>query len=175
MTIHSEHPFRPPEDDRNPLRRFRGRMPLPVSVWAATRGGRRAGWTVSSLVVADGEPAVALGLVDEDSDLADLLADSGPVAVSLLDWSHRGLADAFAGIGPAPGGPFRLASWVETEWGPVVADAPGWLGGRLLDVTTRAGWSLLLRAEIQQVAVGPDPGAGMLGYLRGRYRALPLD
>ena len=59
-------------------------MPLPVSVWAAARGSRRAGWTVSSLVVADGEPAVALGLVDEDSDLADLLADSGPVAVSLL-------------------------------------------------------------------------------------------
>ena len=57
----------------------------------------------------------------------------------------------------------------------MVADAPGWLGGRLLDVTTTAGWSLLLRAEIQQVAIGPDPGAGMLGYLRGRYRALPLD
>jgi flavin reductase (DIM6/NTAB) family NADH-FMN oxidoreductase RutF len=182
VSIHSEHPFATPEHERSPLRRFRGRMPLPVSVWTAERAGRRAGWTVSSMLVADGEPPVLLGLVDEDSALADLVgdavgdvvADDGGVAVSLLGWAHRGLADAFAGIAPAPGGPFRLGSWTDTTWGPVLADAPAWLGGRLVDVSTHAGWSLLLRAEIEHVEIGPDPADGVLAYLRGRYRALDV-
>jgi flavin reductase (DIM6/NTAB) family NADH-FMN oxidoreductase RutF len=130
------------------------------------------------MLVADGEPAVLLGLVDEDSALVELVGDvageAGHVAVSLLGWTHRGLADAFAGVAPAPGGPFRLGSWTDTTWGPVLADASAWLGGRLVDVTTHAGWSLLLRAEIEHVEVGTDPADGVLGYLRGRYRALEL-
>ena len=81
VTIHSEHPFLPPEGERSPVRRFRGRMPSPVSVWTAERDGRRAGWTVSSILVADGDPALVLGLVDEDSELADLVSGGGPIAV----------------------------------------------------------------------------------------------
>ncbi len=174
MTIHSEHPFLPPDGDRNPVRRFRGRMVLPVSVWTAVRHGRRAGWTVSSMIVADGEPAEVLGLLDEDSTLADLVADGGAVAISLLGGGHRGLADAFAEMAPAPGGPFTLGRWTETEWGPVLADAPAWVGARLSDATGRAGWTLLLRAEIEHVEVSVDADR-VLTHLRGRYRSLDLS
>ncbi len=123
------------------------------------------------MLVADGEPAQVVGLVDEDSDLADLVTRGGPIAVSLLGGQHRGLADAFAGVTPAPGGAFRLGTWTETEWGPVLSDATGWLGGRLSAPTDRAGWSLLLRAEIEHIEV-PVAADVALAYLRGRYRSI---
>lgn len=173
MTIHSDHPFAAPEGERDPLRRLRGRMASPVSVWTTTSGGRRAGWTVSSLLVADGEPAEVLGLVDEDSDLAESVQQSRTVAISLLGWQHRTLADAFAGVGPAPGGPFLLGAWTDTQWGPVLDDAIGWVGGRLTEeLPDHAGWALLLRAEIEQVRIGESSDEPVLAYLRGRYRRL---
>ena len=180
MTIHSTHPFATPEPDRDPVRRMRGRMPAPVSVWAAGQGGDRAGWTLSSFLVIDGEPAEVLGVLDEDSALAERLIATEPatvrtLTVSLLAWHHRGLADAFAGVAPAPGGPFALGRWRDTDWGPVLDDAPGWLGVRLLSVPDRAGWSLLVRATVDHVEIGTDPAEGMLVYLRGRYRAMSLE
>jgi hypothetical protein len=57
----------------------------------------------------------------------------------------------------------------------VLADAPGWLGARLVGEPQRAGWSLLVRAVVEHVELGAEPADGMLGYLRGRYRAVPLD
>ena len=49
-----------------------------------------------------------IGLIDEESALADILAETTTVTVNLLGWDQRALADAFAGVGPAPGGPLRL-------------------------------------------------------------------
>src|SRR5215213_8477700 len=109
MTIHSEHPFT--GGPRDPIRQFRGRMAAPVSIWAATAGQRWAGWTVSSFLVADGAPPIVVGLIDEDSDLATAISAGSTFTVSLLGWQHRGLADAFAGLAPAPGGLFRLGVW----------------------------------------------------------------
>ena len=43
MTIHGDHPFLPPADGRDPLRRWRGRMPAPVSVWTTELDGRPTG------------------------------------------------------------------------------------------------------------------------------------
>ena len=71
VTIHSDHPFLPPEGERSPLRRFRGRMVAPVSLWTAYAGERRVGWTVSSLLVADGPEPMLLGLLDPDADLTE--------------------------------------------------------------------------------------------------------
>ena len=90
MTIHSEHPFT--GGPRDPIRRFRGRMAAPVSIWAATAGQRWAGWTVSSFLVADGAPPIVVGLVDEDSDLATAISAGSTFTVSLLGWQHRDLA-----------------------------------------------------------------------------------
>ena len=180
MTIHSTHPFATPEPDRDPVRRLRGRMPAPVSVWAAGQGAGRAGWTLSSFLVVDGDPAEVLGVLDEDSALAEQLTAAGPVSgrpltVNLLGWHHRGLADAFAGVAPAPGGPFTLGRWRDSDWGPVLDDAPGWLGVRLRSVPDHAGWSLLVRGTVDHVELGDDPAEGMLAYVRGRYRAVSLD
>ncbi len=148
-------------------------MPQPVTLWCAQEGDTRAGWTVSSLLVADGQPPEVLGLVDEDSDLADLAERAGKVAISLLGWSHRNLAEAFAGLAPAPGGPFRLAQWRETIWGPVLAGAVGWLGVELTDSSATLGWTRAFRGRCVEAHV--DPAAtDVVGHLRGRYRELPL-
>jgi flavin reductase (DIM6/NTAB) family NADH-FMN oxidoreductase RutF len=174
MSIHSEHPFLPPDDARNPLRRLRGRMPLPVTVWTAALDGRRVGWAVSSVLLADGEPPEVVGLLDEDSELADAIVQTRTFAVNLLGWNHRSLADAFAGVMPAPGGAFRLGEWADTTWGPVLSGATGWVGARLLEgEPEHAGWALLVRATVEQVQLD-EPRDGILGYLHGRYRQLEL-
>ena len=174
MTIHSSHPFSVGEQDRNPLRRFRGRMASPVSIWAAAADGTRAGWTLSSFLVADGDPGEVIGLVDEESPLADVLAHTGMLTVNLPGWRQRSSADAFAGVATAPGGPFTLATWRETEWGPVLESSLGWIGARLKAEPDHAGWGLLLRAVIERVEIQADPTDELLYYARGRYRSLPL-
>ena len=176
MTIHSDHPFLPPEGERSPLRRFRGRMVAPVSLWTAYADERRVGWTVSSLLVADGPEPMLLGLLDPDADLTEALQpDDGSVrtvAVSLLGWQHRHLPDAFAGLAPAPGGPFRLAEWQQTPYGPVLADAPGWLGATVLGGAARSAGPRCSTARIDQVELGAADQE-LLGHLRGRY--LPIS
>ena len=169
MSIHAGHPFLPPEHERDPLRRLRGRVPAGVSVWTATDGDRRAGWTVSSFLLADGQPAQLLGLVDEESDLVDLLAGTQTLVVNLLAWEQRQLADVFAGLAPAPGGAFRLGRWTDSAWGPVLDGAVGWVGARLLaGPVEHAGWGRLLRARVEHVALDAAD-APVLGSFRGRY------
>ena len=113
MTIHSEHPFAPADED--PVRRLRGRLGGAVTLW--TSGSvetTRAGLTVSSVMVAGGEPGRLLGLLDPDADLSDVLAATRRCVVQLLEWEHRDLAEAFAGQFPAPGGAFRMGEWEQT-------------------------------------------------------------
>ena len=174
MTIHHSHPFAAEEQDRSPLRRFRGRMASPVSIWAAASGQNRAGWTLSSFLLADGDPGEVIGLIDEESALADILAEATTVTVNLLGWDQRALADAFAGVAPAPGGPFALAPWTETEWGPVLVESVGWIGARLRPDPDHAGWGLLLRAVVERVEIQAPPTEDLLCYVRGRYRSLTL-
>ena len=174
VTIHHSHPFTVGEQDRNQLRRFRGRMASPVSIWAAAANNTRAGWTVSSFLVADGEPSEVIGLIDEESPLADVLAETPTLTISLLGWGQRALADAFAGVAPAPGGPFTLSAWQDTDWGPVLETSLGWIGARLKPEPDHAGWGLLLRAVVERVEISPDPADELLCYVRGRYRSLPL-
>lgn len=164
MTIHSEHPFRDPSPD--PVRRLRGALGGAVTLWTAGDEERgRAGLTVTSTLVANGEPARVLALLDPDSDLLVALQGSGRAVVSVLTWDNRGLADAFAGTAPAPGGPFRQAPFVDTEWGPRLASAATWAGVRL-ESTTEVGWSVLVACVIEGLVVGDvDP----LVHRRGRY------
>jgi len=166
VTIHSDHPFVPPEGERDPLRRLRGRLPSPVSVWTTGTGAGREGLTISSLLVADGEPGRVLGLVDADSDFWD--ADPSTWVVNVLGSEHRFLADAFAGTAPAPGGRFRLGTWTDSDWGPVLTGTAGWMGVRLADAEPRqVGWGLLVEGVIEHVEVGD---ADAMVHVRGRYR-----
>ncbi len=165
MTIHTTHPFEPGEGDRDPLRRLRGRLPSPVSVWTTGVGRSRAGLTVSSFLVAAGEPARVLGLVDEESELWDERPEV--LVVNVLGADHAWLADAFAGTAPAPGGPFTLGSWSDTDWGPALDDAVAHVGVRLVEDDPRhVGWGLLLEAVVEHVDV--RDGAALV-HTRGRY------
>lgn len=195
MTIHSDHPFATPADQRAPLRRLRGQLSSAVSVWATAaegsepgastaRPGEWAGLTVSSFLVVDGEPGRLLGLVDPDSDFADLVARTGRVAMSLLSWSHRDVADVLAGLAPSPGGAFRTGRWEGTAWGPVLSDAPVWAAGSVVAGSTRdVGWSRLLEVEVEHVHLSADDTAvdaaatdrAPLLHRRGRYLRGGLD
>ena len=178
MSIHSGNPFVEPPSERNPLRRLRARLPAPVTVWAAGAGVGRVGLTVSSILVADGDPGEVLGLIDGDSDFADALEDStdGRIAISLLGQNDRSVADVLAGLAPSPGGMFRTGRWTDTEWGPVLIGAPAWLGVRLAPEEDRtdhdhAGWARLVQARIERTEIA-DPATDPLVYLRGRYRVV---
>jgi flavin reductase (DIM6/NTAB) family NADH-FMN oxidoreductase RutF len=164
VTIHDTHPFADPDPD--PVRRLRGRLGAAVTLVTAGDDSARAGLTVSSLMVANGDPARVLLLVDPDSDLADVVSRTGRAVLQLLSWPHRDLAEAFAGTGPAPGGPWRLAAFEDTAWGPRLSDAPTW-AGLSLESATDVGWSRLLTCVVQRVSVGADQSP--LLHRRGRY------
>ena len=167
MTIHSGHPFSDPEPDRDPARRLRGRLGGAVTLWTTGTGSARAGLTVTSLLVAHGEPARVLGLLDPEADLVGALEETGTAVVALLAWPHRDLADAFAGVTPAPGGPFRLGTWTDSMWGPVLDGVPAWAGIRVERPPTEVGWSLLVEGVVEHVEILDD--AEPLVHRRGRY------
>ncbi len=134
---------------------------------------------MSSVLVAEGEPALLLGLVGEETELLAALEVSGRLAISVLGWDQRPVADGFAGVRPTPGGPFRGHDWHQTEWGPVPASAPTWAGCRLRDLRP-AGYARLVEAELERITIGPDAAARSaqdadeaLVWQRGRYRKLP--
>jgi len=176
--IHRTHPFLPPEEDRDPIRRLRGRLAAPVTLWTARAGDRPAGLTVSSVLVAEGEPAALLGLVGEESELLEELEASGRFAVCVLGWEHRAVADGFAGVRPAPGGPFRGHDWRDTRWGPVLTSASAWAGCQVVGQRP-VGYARLVEGRLEHVSVGTgaegstgqDPGEA-LAWWRGRYRRL---
>jgi 3-hydroxy-9,10-secoandrosta-1,3,5(10)-triene-9,17-dione monooxygenase reductase component len=163
--IHSGDPFATPEQDRSTVRRLRGRLAAPVTLWTAPGP---AGLTVSSVLVADGEPGRVLGLVDAESELWEAAAAAGRFAVVRLDADAERVADRFAGLLPAPGGPFATGDWAETGYGPVPAAAATWAGCRLVGARP-CGWGLLVEATIETVRLGES---APLVYYRGRYRRL---
>jgi flavin reductase (DIM6/NTAB) family NADH-FMN oxidoreductase RutF len=171
MTIHSGHPFLEPESERDPARRLRGRVGGAVTLWTTGSGADRTGLTVSSVLVAAGEPARVLGLVDPDSDLALAVEGSGTAVVALLQWRHRDLADAFAGVAPAPGGVFRLGTWTDSEWGPLLDGVSAWAGLRLTGPGRPVGWSVLLEGVVEHVEIGSEDEP--LVHRRGRYLRPP--
>ena len=166
MTIHDTHPFLDPESERDPVRRFRGRLGGAVTLWTAGSGADRAGLTVSSLMVAAGEPARIIALLDPDSDFAETLQRTGRAVVHLLGWRHRDLADAFAGVAPAPGGAFRLAAFEDGEWGPRLVESPAWAGVSL-ESEQPAGWASLVTCVVDEVRIGEDTEP--LVHRRGHY------
>jgi flavin reductase (DIM6/NTAB) family NADH-FMN oxidoreductase RutF len=169
MTIHGDHPFLPPESERSPVRRFRGRLPSPVGLWTTSYDGKRAGLTVSSMLVADGEPGFVIGLIDPDSDLWETLRQARTAVVSLLGAPHQQLADAFGYVAPAPGGPFRLIDWTDTAWGPAPVGVSTWAGCTLVSPDPpEVGWALQVQLEIVHVELDPEEIPPLV-HRRGRY------
>ncbi|HEX6870762.1 MAG TPA: flavin reductase family protein, partial [Micromonosporaceae bacterium] len=93
--------------------------------------------------------------------------------VAPLRESDRQLADAFAGMLPAPGGPFAGRDWQETEHGPVLTGVTGWVGCRL-DQARPMGWALLVEATIVSVRIDTANDPPPLIHYRGRYATAAL-
>jgi flavin reductase (DIM6/NTAB) family NADH-FMN oxidoreductase RutF len=169
MTIHNEHPFAPGPEERDPVRRFRGRLAAPVTIVTAGAGEQRAGLTISSLFVLEGDPGVVQAIVTPNSDLWDVVAATGAFVVHVCRHSHRELADVFAGSRPSPGGVFAWSEITDSEWGPVFTALEDRAYCTLL-AREELGYSGVIRGSIDRVEVA-ETGDPLL-YFRGRYRKL---
>ncbi len=165
-----EDPFLPPVADRRADRRLRGRLVAPVTVWTAGAPPDRAGLTVSSALVAEGEPPEILGLLDPLSDLRRLLGDGGGFVVHVLREGDRRLAAAFAGRYPAD--PYEGLEVTDTPYGPVIA-GPGTVISCRFNGARSVGYGELVTGSIEAIELGP--GESPLAYYRGRFRALGAD
>lgn len=169
--IHSEHPFQTPADQREPARRLRGRLALPVTIWTAYGADGPSGLTVSSILVAEGKPSVVLGLVNDTTDLWEAIGESKRFVVHILDDSRRQLAERFAGSRPSPGGIFHGLVVQKGDSGPVLTDLPNRAHCTLFD-TIDAGYQRLVRGLIQDVEVSDLESP--LVHFRGGFRGLSL-
>jgi 3-hydroxy-9,10-secoandrosta-1,3,5(10)-triene-9,17-dione monooxygenase reductase component len=167
-----EDPFATPPEWRDPARRLRGRLASPVTVWTAGAGAHRAGLTVSSLVVVEGEPAVVVGVISPASELWDAMEGSGTFMVHLLGEGDRHLADRFSGARPGLGGPFGDIEVEETPYGPALATVASRVSCRLLGASP-VGYQQLVQGEMADVTLaGPTRP---LVWFRGGYRRLGTD
>jgi flavin reductase (DIM6/NTAB) family NADH-FMN oxidoreductase RutF len=145
-------------------------MPLPVTVWLAGAAGPGplVGLTVSSVLLAQGQPPLLGGLVGPLTDLAEAISGAGAAfVVHVLADGHQRLAKHFSGELPAPA---DLLAAEPSPHGPLLKV----VSERLL-CRTRAsqefGWSLFVEAEIEHVTP-PAPAAGLAWY-RGDFVRLP--
>jgi len=167
--IHDEHPFTDPEDQRNPIRRFRGRLSAPVTIVTAGSQSSRTGLTVSSLVVAGGgEPKVHFVLGPE-SYLWDAIQASGRFVVHVLDASQHALSDQFAGVRPSPGGPFTGLDVGDSSHGPLLESCSTRAYCTLDSVVEGDGY-LLVEGAIESVDL--HDLTAPLQWFRGSYRTL---
>ncbi len=169
VVIHDDDPFAVPVEDRDPVRRFRGRLPAPVTIVTAGRDDHRTGLTVSSLMVADGEPGRIQFLCGRNTDLGDVIAATGGFVVAALATGDEALADRFAGVRPSPGGLFAGLDFVDGPRGPELAALTTlarcrWMG------SGDAGWYLLIEGAVEGLVLG-DGDDPLLRH-RGRYRRL---
>ena len=169
--IHSEHPFATPEEDRDPVRRFRGRLAAPVTIATASSKETRAGLTVSSILVADGEPARVVFLVGPTSDFYEAMSGSGRFVVHVLEKPHRNIGDRFAGLVPSPGGPFAGLEVFDGHWGPELVE----IRTRLyctFESGTDSTYHIVVEGFVDRTDLHDliEP----LVYYRGRYRGLDV-
>lgn len=168
-SIHEEHPFRTPEDRRDRVRQFRGRLAAPVTVLTAGGPSARTGITVSSLVAAEGEPGSIYFLLGPDTDFADVVRDTGRFVVHVLGEEQRALADVFAGVRPSPGGMFRGLDVIDGQWGPVIAGIGNLAFCSFRDAVTES-YSSLVSSTVDRVEI--DELTDPLLYYRGSYRTV---
>ncbi|HKZ30182.1 MAG TPA: flavin reductase family protein [Acidimicrobiia bacterium] len=167
--IHDEHPFAAPPDLRDPTRQLRGRLASGITVLTAGGPGNRAGLTVSSLLIAEGEPSRVVALIGEATDLWFAIEQSGAWVLHLLGEGDRQLSDRFAGLRPSPGGMFAGLEVEDTPWGPTMS-LHGTRAYCRLERSVETGFHRLVTGVIDQIDL--DDVADPLVYYRGRYRHL---
>jgi 3-hydroxy-9,10-secoandrosta-1,3,5(10)-triene-9,17-dione monooxygenase reductase component len=165
-SLHYGNPWADPAGLRDPARQLRGRLPAPVTVWMAAGG---AGLTVSSILVAQGEPPCLVGLIGPDTDLAQALHADPRFVVHLLTAEHRRLAQHFAGLLPAPDDQLTTTP---SEFGATLNAVGDRAQCRLLS-RRPLGWSELIEAEIVSVTWASPAPAPALALYRGAIEAMP--
>jgi 3-hydroxy-9,10-secoandrosta-1,3,5(10)-triene-9,17-dione monooxygenase reductase component len=167
--IHYEDPFATPPEDREPVRRLRGTLASGVTVWTAGPSDARTGLTVSSVLLAEGEPSHILGLVNGMTSLYESLQTTERFVMHVLASNHKIQADRFAGLRPSPGGLFTGVDVTDSEWGPVIAGMGNRAYCKMID-SRSAGYQELVRGEIERIELTGLEAP--LVFFRGRYRTL---
>lgn len=158
-------PFRVPPSRRDPARRLRGRLVAPVTVWTAyAPANTPAGITVSSVLVAEGEPAEVIGLVGPVSDFWEAVVHSRRFMIHVLEAHQVEIADRFALR--YPGDPFDGISVTASESGPVLSQVAT-RASCVLSGYMEAGYFLLVRGILTSTEIG-DLVAPLARY-RSRY------
>jgi flavin reductase (DIM6/NTAB) family NADH-FMN oxidoreductase RutF len=168
--IHDEHPFLDPEDQRRPIRRFRGRLASPVTVVTSGTPKDHTGLTVSSLMINESEPPRIHLLLGDQTHLWDRIQRYGTFIVHILEGRHHQWSSRFAGAMPSPGGPFAGIDTTPSEYGPVINDVANRAYCRFDSVRIGDGEYLLVDGLVEKVDVQDlvDP----LLWFRGSYRGL---
>ena len=164
-------PFATPIEERRSDRRFRGNLVAPVTVWTAASANRRAGLTVSSMLIAEGDPAEVLGLIDPLSSLFDVLVERGCFAIHVLGTGEQRLAGMFAGAYPLDA--FDEVEIADGEFGPTIPGARHRLGCHLVG-SEEVGFAMLVRGRVDALEISPEAAQPLVRY-RGRYRKLSAE
>jgi 3-hydroxy-9,10-secoandrosta-1,3,5(10)-triene-9,17-dione monooxygenase reductase component len=169
IRIGRQPPFAAPPERRSPARRWRGRLVAPVTVWTAGHLPGGAGLTVSSVLVAEGQPARLLGLIDPTSAFWEAMQETRAFVVHVLAVGDRALAERFSEIRPPIRGPFDRLEAAESPWGPVLGGSRPRAACRLAG-SAPVGYGELVEGTIEQLELPDldDP----LAYLHGSYRAV---
>jgi flavin reductase (DIM6/NTAB) family NADH-FMN oxidoreductase RutF len=169
IRIGTQHPFAVPPERRDPARRLRGRLVAPVTVWTAGHRSTGAGLTVSSVLVAEGQPAHLLGLVDPTSAFWEAMQETRAFVVHVLAAGDQALAERFSEIRPPVRGQFDHLEVAESPWGPRLGGSRPRAACRLTG-SVPVGHAELVEGVIEQLELHDleDP----LAYLHGSYRSL---
>lgn len=164
--IGGSDPFATPLEERDPVRRLRGRLSAPVTVWTArNNAGDPAGITMSSVLVVDGAPPEAIGVVDPLSAFWIAVHETGSFVMQLLTVNQVYIAQKFALQIPVD--PFEGEALAATPWGPVLNRASTWAGCTLMN-SVEAGYGRLVRARIDDITLDEGNTRPLIHY-RGMY------
>jgi 3-hydroxy-9,10-secoandrosta-1,3,5(10)-triene-9,17-dione monooxygenase reductase component len=124
--------------------------------------------TVSSVLVVEGEPPAVIALLGPLSEFWDAVSHSKRFVVHVLQVDQSRIADQFALR--YPGDPFEGVSVSPSPWGPALVDAMAVQAACSLSGYMEAGYSMLVRGEIDDVVVDDDADdVYQLVHYRGRY------
>ncbi|MGH9122485.1 MAG: flavin reductase family protein [Acidimicrobiales bacterium] len=157
-----------PIEQRDPQRQFRGHLAAPVTVWTAySDAHERSALTVSSILLAEGDPPSVLGLVGPLTDFWEAVRESKRFVVHILSEDQGRIGDQCAGLYPGLDSAFEGLSVRRSEWGPVL-DAVGRRAFCHLHSFLDIGYSILARGEVGRIE-HPTSGEDPLVRYRSEY------